>query len=380
MLRRSRPIERRYHVSSAGVVYIFVMALLGIGAINSQNNLLFILFGVALGAMAVSGVVSGLMMLGLHATRARPQWAQVGKPMHIDYKVSTRSRFMPAFALEVSEVGRGKGRDGQLVPGRGAIRTFVTYVPAKGVTSVQARYTPERRGVLRLKRVRLLSAFPFGLMRKSVSFADDATVLVWPALIEPAGGARRAIGHSGRSPEEAPNRRGSGQEFYGLRSYAPGDPPRAVAWKASARSDSLLTRQNTDPVSTRIEVVLMLERISEACPEALVERAISVAAGFLSAAQREGLVVALRIPQAHVHVPFGRSGRHLARMFDALAGLNLVRLAEDQHGARDQGRAALVQIQPRTATAPLLPDAVLLACDGSGPPSARAGLEAGVPA
>ncbi|MCA9294122.1 MAG: DUF58 domain-containing protein [Phycisphaerales bacterium] len=379
MLERSRPIERRYHVNSSGIVYIFVMALLGIGAINSQNNLLFILFGVALGAMAVSGFVSGFMMLGLRVARLRPQWAQVGKPMHVDYSVSTKSRVMPAFALELCEVAKSKDVPaGRYVPPRRAITTFLTYVPTRGAARAQAVYTPTRRGVMRLERIRLFSSFPFGLMRKSVSFIDEAEVLVWPELIEPAGGVRRAIGRHGRSPEEARNRRGAGQEFYGLRGYVAGDPPRAVAWKASARLDTLLTRQNTEPVSTRLEVQLFLERPSDACPEAMVERAISMAAGFVSAAQREGLVVALRVPQANVHVAFGRSGRHVARMLDVLAAIDLERITDARGRSGEQSRAAIVQIQPRATTALPLPDATLMTCGGA--PTLVASAREGAPA
>ncbi|XOV76788.1 MAG: hypothetical protein ACFHWZ_08095 [Phycisphaerales bacterium] len=62
-------VARRYHMHSGGVFYIVVTVLLGIGSINSQNNLLFIVFGVALGAMLVSGVVSGAMMMGLEVDR-----------------------------------------------------------------------------------------------------------------------------------------------------------------------------------------------------------------------------------------------------------------------------------------------------------------------
>ncbi len=363
-----KPIQRRYHINSAGIVYFLVVCLLGVGAINSQNNLLFLLFGAALGAMVVSGIISGAMMVKLTATRQRPRWAQVGKSLRLEYSIGTRSRIMPAFALDVQEVHRIANSDERFGISRDEMHAFVTCVPRRSVVHTQAVYIPNRRGVLRLERVRLVSSFPFGLMCKSVAFSHEAEVLVWPEVIEPPGGVRRVLGRQGRSHEESRNRRGNGQEFFGLRSYVPGDPARTVAWKASARSETLLTRQHTDPVSTRLMVRLMLEAENETCSRALIERTISIAAGFVSQAQREGIVFALTIPQAGVSTPFGRSGRHVANLLDALAAIDLsaIERAPQKDAPQAPAQSALLQIQPRTATASAPSEAIVIVGEEKG--------------
>src|SRR5204862_3680248 len=44
---------------------------------------------------------------------------------------------------------------------------------------------------------------------------------------------------------------GSGSELLDLRDYLPGDPPRTIAWKVSARRDRLITKEFESEVPVR---------------------------------------------------------------------------------------------------------------------------------
>src|SRR6185436_17567374 len=46
-------------------------------------------------------------------------------------------------------------------------------------------------------------------------------------------------------------RPGSGSELLDLRDYLPGDPPKMIAWKASARRDRLMTKEFESEVPVR---------------------------------------------------------------------------------------------------------------------------------
>ncbi|PYQ05921.1 MAG: hypothetical protein DMF82_07415 [Acidobacteria bacterium] len=50
--------------------------------------------------------------------------------------------------------------------------------------------------------------------------------------------------------------RGTGTEPYALREYRPGDPPTRIQWKASARHDRLLSREDTWERGTRLVILL----------------------------------------------------------------------------------------------------------------------------
>ena len=62
-----RPTRRRYELHSPGILYLTITVFLAIGSINSQNNLLFIVFGLLAGGVVASGVLSGS---GQHQSKA----------------------------------------------------------------------------------------------------------------------------------------------------------------------------------------------------------------------------------------------------------------------------------------------------------------------
>ena len=96
-------IKRRYHLHPPGVVYCVITILLGLGALNSQNNLLFGAFGLALGGLLISGIVSGAMLMGLRVRRLGIEPAPVGERIIIRYEVTNRTRFYPVFAVRIGE-------------------------------------------------------------------------------------------------------------------------------------------------------------------------------------------------------------------------------------------------------------------------------------
>lgn len=98
---------------------------------------------------------------------------------------------------------------------------------------------PERRGIVRIDRLRLTSSHPFGLFRTWTWVHLPLEVLVYP---HPAGSLPRPI-TSGFNPGTS-SRGGSGlDEWLGLRSFRDGDSPRQVDWKAYARGAPLLVKE-----------------------------------------------------------------------------------------------------------------------------------------
>ena len=89
-------------------------------------------------------------------------------------------------------------------------------------------------------------------------------------------------------------------EFHSLREYVPGDEPRTIHWRASARSDELKVRQHTAEGLRRCTVVLdqqvpgdVDDRTAEVHADAF-ERAVVAAASLVHSADRAGLRDPLR--------------------------------------------------------------------------------------
>ena len=76
-------IRRRYHIKVGGLVFLLVAVFIGVAAFNSQANLLFWTFGLMMGALITSGIISGAMLAGLRVRRLLPDHGAVDEPLII---------------------------------------------------------------------------------------------------------------------------------------------------------------------------------------------------------------------------------------------------------------------------------------------------------
>ncbi len=158
---------RRLRFSRAGWLFSGGALLLGVAAIGTGNNLLFLLLGAMLGFITLSGTLSEQMIRRLEVRRRPVRGAVAGEPARIAYDVRNGRRRLPCFALEVGEAGlAGKAWIAALEPGHTA--------------SARAEATWERRGVHPLSTVTVSTSFPFGLFRKERDLELPGEAVVWP--------------------------------------------------------------------------------------------------------------------------------------------------------------------------------------------------------
>ena len=305
---RSKPRRPawRYHFGMGGLAYVLTTGVMVIGAVNGQNNLLFWFFGLAVAGLLVSGVLSGWVFIGLSIQRVLPGVVQAGTGSKIEYRVARRGLLTPGFGLLIEELD---------VEGAGAprISSMVAYMPARGEMGAFAAFVPSRRGVMRLRRVRVYTSFPFGLVGKSVTFDIPEEVVVRPAeAVVPRRVLMSIGGRDDAGARARPSR--SGEEFFSLREYGAGDSIRSVAWRPTARVGRPLVREMSDRSSRRV----VIEPLVAGLDEPGAERVISVAAGLARAASRAGWRVGLRWGDRSVRLGLGGT-RDSDRILEALA-------------------------------------------------------------
>jgi len=102
-----------------------------------------------------------------------------------------------------------------------------------------------RRGRFPLERIRLATAFPFGLFRAWTWVHVPLSVIAWPI---PRG--RREPPPENASGGNAPSvLRGGDEEWSSLRAFRDGDSPRQVAWPVYARGRGLMIKTYESPVA-----------------------------------------------------------------------------------------------------------------------------------
>jgi uncharacterized protein (DUF58 family) len=315
-----------------------VTLFLGAGALNSQNNLLFLAFGGAIGVLVVSGLLSGSMLMAVQARREEVEPGEVGRPCVVRYTVRNSSRFLPAFALSIGEAAGGEATwSGRISRPAG----FVAYLGPGRETVVEAPGVGLRRGEVTLDRFRVSSSFPFGVATKSVEFRAIATGIVRAAPIEAQGlNIEEARGAARRGRAARRSWSGANDEFLSLREYVPGDSLRGVAWRASARRGELVVRELGAPAGGEIWILLELGAPGDAVREAQQETAIGIAAHAVEMASAGAEGVGLAVPAAGVWVaaraPGGGRSRRREELLDALARIDLSALDPER-----EGRAAL---------------------------------------
>ena len=156
-----------------------------------------------------------------------------------------------------------------------------------------------------------MTRFPFGLFVKSGPVLLDAEVLVYPA-VHPISPAR--LRQLGGVEAAAVPRRGRGHDLYSLREYRAGDDPRLIHWRSSARTGTVMVREQEEDTALDTRLVLTGTGTRDA---RRLERGLSEAASVAVHLLRAGAGVELVGPG--VRVPLDRGRGQETRILTALA-------------------------------------------------------------
>jgi uncharacterized protein (DUF58 family) len=297
--KRIRP-PRQLKVTRVGRTYLVITIGVGLGALNTGNNLLYLVLGFLLAVIVLSGVLSERALRDVRVRRHLPDGVFAGEPFPLRYEVTRRRG--RAFALEISEA------EGKLV---GA--AWIPYVPQGEPVVARADVLAPRRGPLRLTGVKVSTQFPFGLFEKTRTIELEDGLVVWPRrgfTCEPPGAAGGA--HAGDSGN--PHNRDGAGDLLGLRELADGEDARRVHWKKSAAAARLLKVERE-----REERRQFTLRITQVAPGDELERACEETAALTRRLLADGAEVGLDAPGRKIRP--GSGPGHERRVLTALAFL-----------------------------------------------------------
>jgi len=299
-IRRWFRPPRRLKFSRAGWMFTGGTLVLGLAAIATGNNLLYLVLGAMLGFITLSGWLSEQMIRRLEVRRRPVRGLTAGQPGRITYDLKNGKRRLPSLAVEIGEAGReGRAWVAALEPGEGATARADAVFPA--------------RGVVPLEIVTLATSFPFGLFRKERDLEIAGEAIVWPRHDRPLREPRLAGERIRRAGESFAGAAGARGEYRGLRPFRPGDDPRDVHWRTTARAGQPVIREYERDRSNALWICLELR----AEPGDDAETAVELAASLAWAASRRGDPFALATGDARV-AP-GTGAAQLERVLDALA-------------------------------------------------------------
>lgn len=235
---------RKLKFTREGKYYLGITLGVGFAAINTGNNLLYLLLGMLLSLIVVSGVMSEMSLRALTVKRRLPLRAQVGRAHLVEIEVFNHKQRVPSYAIEVEDLRAGQPADKRCF--------FLKISPASAQVAAYRR-TPARRGRDHHTGFRIATRFPFGLFEKSREVEAQGDLIIYPAVdpvrLPPVEGGRR--GESG-----ALAGRGSGDDIYSVRPMRDGDDHRDIYWRKSAGVQPLVLRERVREAHPDIELVV----------------------------------------------------------------------------------------------------------------------------
>ena len=299
-----------YDVTRAGLVYILISVVIGIAAINTGNNLLYVVVAALLSAILVSGIASALVLRSLTLDVHLPEHVFAARPMVARLLLRNASAWLPSFSVrvvpakrkaeskarwrwEASTFGLPRNRAPQnqwlrlpdrrlrrvreeaekpilqesvyfpfLAPGQELRADLEISFPARG------RYCEKNFG--------LATRFPFSFLMKTRRINLAREVIVYP-VVEPAEQFLEVLPMV--TGEFETFVRGRGNDLYLIRDYMPDVSARHVDWKATARTGSLKVREFSREDERKLRIVFD-NPAPGVLPPVVYERAVRLAASL----------------------------------------------------------------------------------------------------
>lgn len=276
------PVEfdrRRVYVlpTRFGLFYATLLLVMAVGALNYNNNPALLLALLLVGTGLASLVAAHLQLSGMRVVAIDAEPVPAGTPLQVRL---------------YCQADPGRERRGLRVDADDAVGPAPAVLTLDGGHGEAKLVLPtEHRGWLNLPRLRISTTQPLGITRAWSHVWPDAPLLVYPAP-ELHGPPLPA----GSGDQVQARLHPAGDDVHHLRAYRVGDARRAIAWKPSARRDTLLVREYEQPLGA--DVTLDWHALRGLAQEARIARL----ARWVDEAERDGRRYRLSLPG---HAPLG---------------------------------------------------------------------------
>lgn len=273
-----------FEVTKAGLLYSFVVLLIGVAALNTGNNLLYIIVAAMLATIAVSGAASAICLRGLELEVKVPEHIFAGTECAATVCVSNPRGYVPALSISAVPIEtkterkrwqwvsttfavppwRPPEQQWLRLPDRKLRRVkvgqpsgvfhetaYFPIIPPRLALEASIKLNFRKRGCYQ-EKFSLSTRFPFAFLVKTRRAALARDVLVYPELTNSQEAIDLVPLLSGKYEAHL---RGIGSDLYRIREYLPEDAARQVDWKATAKSGSLKVREFSREDERRIRVV-----------------------------------------------------------------------------------------------------------------------------
>jgi len=265
-----------HRISRAGWIYIGATLLVALAALNTGNNLLFLILACLISVILMSGILSSISLAGVELRIELPEHIFAAQTVLANVELRNEKLMFPSFALRV-EAAAQQGTAAVLEK-----PVFFPFLPRQERVKQSVPVTFLRRGLHVQDSFRIVTRFPFGFLQKTRRVALKSEALVYPSVETSSELMDMFPGIEGSIESHS---KGRGHDLHALREYVPTDSVRHVHWKASARTGSLMVREFAREDYRRVLLVLYpysggADRDSGETADERFERAVNLCAGI----------------------------------------------------------------------------------------------------
>ncbi|MBT3367589.1 MAG: DUF58 domain-containing protein [Nitrospina sp.] len=297
--------NRTLKLTREGFGFIVILFGVGLGAINTGNNLLYLVLAMCCSFIAVSGVLSEMSLKKLSVQGEVPAYLYAQEPGSLKIKLTNHKKWAPSYSIRVK--GANSHQPFLLDP-----EPYFFFIPSGKTIGIPVLLTAQKRGPLKVAACRLATRFPFGFFYKTKTIPLKLETVVFPA-IHPVKLPQHS--DAGQEGDGIVERRGD--ELYAIREFQPGDSLSSVHWKSSAKSGRLRVKEFQSQNSYTIFLTLTDPATNQPVHAEILEERVSEAASLIYHLVQRGHEVSLKTEDTQT--AFGNSQAHLIDLMHLLA-------------------------------------------------------------
>lgn len=204
-----------------------ITLLLGFSAVNTGNNLLFLVVSGLLAFMSVTGMAGMINIKWLVPELLPPSEIFAGTAAPFRFRLHNTKRHIPSFLIRLEC--------------NGAHPLTLPVIAGGSTIEENIGLIFDRRGPARIATITISSPFPVNFFNRYWKITLDSDVIVFPRL-QPS--LHTGDGNEAKPKGIAPRRdRGDDGELEKIAAYSGREPLRVIHWKLSARSNDLQVKQ-----------------------------------------------------------------------------------------------------------------------------------------
>jgi uncharacterized protein (DUF58 family) len=214
-------------INKAGFLYILLTLLIGFSAVNTGNNLVYIVTSALLSYMMISGIFGSRNLHAVDVSLEFPAEIYAGADVPVRVRLVNRRKLMPAFLIRIAVNGR---------------EILIPVINARSTVQESLQVCFQRRGRHTVQHLRLSSVFPFNFFTRFRTIPLKLDLVVFPRPVT-CRLTRQSHSQNRSKGEASSDVAGFESDLRSIRNYVSGDPVKYISWKSTAKTGLLKTKE-----------------------------------------------------------------------------------------------------------------------------------------